>query len=176
MKQSPELVESIKTAFERNGRAVELRPAIGQKTAVTKVRVVQGLHCEAEEGRWKVVADASEKSGGTAMGPDPGLLVRSALGTCLAMGYVIWAAHLGVALHDVEVEVHADFDARGQHDLAGIPAGYSEIRYFVRIESDASESDIQRVVETADRASMVGDVFRRPHTMKRTLSIKRPGA
>jgi hypothetical protein len=32
------------------------------------------------------------------------------------------------------------------------------------------------VVETADRASMVGDVFRRAHTLKRTLSIARPGA
>jgi uncharacterized OsmC-like protein len=176
MKPNPELVESIKTAFERNGRALELRPAVGQKTAVTRVRVVQGVHCEAEEGRWKVVADASEKSGGTAMGPDPGLLVRSALGTCLAMGYVIWAAHLGVALSNVEVEIQADFDARGQHDVTGVAPGYSEIRYFVRIESDAPESDIQRVVETADRASMVGDVFRRAHTLKRTLSIARPGA
>lgn len=176
MKQNPELTASIKTAFERNGRAIELRPAMGQKTAITKVRVVQGVHCEAEEGRWKVIADASEKSGGTAMGPDPGLLVRSALGTCLAMGYVIWAAHLGVAFNDIEVEIHADFDARGQHDVAGIPAGYAEIRYLVRIESDAPESDIQRVVESADRASMVGDVFRRAHTMKRTLTITRPGA
>jgi uncharacterized OsmC-like protein len=176
MNENPELMASIKTAFERNGRAIELRPAVGQKTAVTKVRVVQGVHCEAEEGRWKVVADASEKSGGTAMGPDPGLLVRSALGTCLAMGYVIWAAHLGVPLRDVEVEIHADFDARGQHGVAGIPAGYSEIRYLVRIVSDAPEADIQRVVESADRASMVGDVFRRAHTLTRTLTITRSGA
>lgn len=176
MKQNPELIGSVKTAFERNGRALELRPALGQKTAITNVRVVQGVHCEAEEGRWKVVADASEKSGGTAMGPDPGLLVRSALGTCLAMGYVIWAAHLGVSLKDVEVEIHADFDARGQHDVAGIPPGYSEIRYLVRITSDAPEADIQRLVETADRASMVGDVFRRATPMQRTLTITRPGA
>lgn len=171
MKPNPELIENIKTAFERNGRAIELRPAVGKKTAITKVRVVQGVHCEAEEGRWKVVADASEKSGGTALGPDPGLLVRSALGTCLAMGYVIWAAHLDVPVNNIEVEIEADFDARGQHDMAGISPGYSEIRYLVRIESDAPESDIERVVETADRASMVGDVFRRAHTLKRTLTI-----
>jgi uncharacterized OsmC-like protein len=176
MKHNPELIESIKTAFERNGRAVELRPAVGQKTAITKVRIVQGVHCEAEEGQWKIAADFSEKSGGTAAGPDPGLLVRSALGTCLAMGYVIWAAHLGVPLSDVEVEIHADFDARGQHDVSGIPPGYSEIRYLVRIESDAPEADIQRVVEIADRSSMVGDVFRRPHKLVRTLTVTRPGA
>ncbi len=176
MKSNPELIANIKTAFERNGRAIELRPAMGIKTATTRIRVIQGVHCEAEEGRWKVVADASEKSGGTAMGPDPGLLVRSALGTCLAMGYVIWAAHLEVPVSNVEVEIEADFDARGQHDVKGIPAGYSEIRYFVHIQSDAPEADIERVVEAADRSSMVGDVFRRAHTLKRTLTVTRTGS
>jgi uncharacterized OsmC-like protein len=174
VKHNPGLIESIRDAFERNGRALELRPGVGRKTAVTKVRVVEGVHCEAEEGRWKMSADASEKSGGTARGPDPGFIVRSALGTCFAMGYVTWAAHLGVPLSRVEVEIHADFDARGQHDVSGIPPGYSEIRYLVRIESTASEADVRRVVETADRASMVGDVFRRAHTLVRQLTVARP--
>jgi len=175
MNHNPQLIEGIKTAFERNGRAIELRPAVGQKTAVTRVRVIEGVHCEAEEGRWTMSADASEKSGGTARGPDPGFIVRSALGTCFAMGYVMWAAHLGVPLTNVEVEIHADFDARGQHDTPGIPPGYTEIRYLVRIESTAPQADIERVVETADRASMVGDVFRRAHTLVRTLTVTRPG-
>jgi uncharacterized OsmC-like protein len=174
MKHNPGIIESVKTAFERNGRAMELRPAVGMKTATTKIRVVEGVHCEAEEGRWKVIADMSEKSGGTAVGPDPSMLVRSALGTCLAMGYVIYAAHQGVPISDVEVELQADFDGRGQHDVPGIPAGYSEVRYLVRIESTAPEADIQRVVEAADRSSVVGDVFRRPNTLKRTLTITRP--
>jgi len=176
MKHNPERIEAIKTAWERNGRALELRPAVGQKTAVTKVRIIEGVHCEAEEGRWKLAADASEKSGGTAAGPDPGFIVRSALGTCLAMGYVTWAAHLGVPVSNVEVEIHADFDARGQHGVEGIPPGYSEIRYQVRIESAAPETDVARVVEAADRASMVGDVFARAHRLVRQLTVTRPGA
>jgi uncharacterized OsmC-like protein len=176
MKHNPELIENIKTAFERNGRAIELRPAVGQKTAITRVRVIEGVHCEAEEGRWKIAADASEKSGGTAQGPDPGFIVRSALGTCFAMGYVIWAAQLGVPVSNVEVDIEADFDARGQHDVPGIPPGYTEVRYLVRIESTAPEAEIERMVETADRASMVGDVFRRAHTLVRHLTVARPGA
>lgn len=172
---NPETIERIRSAFERNGRAIELRPGVGQKTAITKVRLVGGLHVEAEEGRWKLACDASEKSGGTAAGPDPGFVVRAALGNCLAMGYVIWAAHLGVTIESVEVEVHADFDARGQHGVEGIHAGYSEIRYHVRIESTAPEADVRRVVEHADKASMVGDVFRRAHTLVRHLTVVRPG-
>lgn len=170
----PDIVERIKTAFERNGRAIELRPAVGQKTAVTKIRLVDGLHVEAEEGRWKLSCDASEKSGGTAAGPDPGFVVRAALGNCFAMGYVTWAAHLGVAIESVEVEIHADFDARGQHAAEGIPAGYTEIRYHVRIQSSAPEKDVQRVVDMADKASMVGDVFRRAHKMVRHLTVVAP--
>jgi uncharacterized OsmC-like protein len=172
---NPQTTERIKTAFERNGRAVELRPAVGQKTAITKARMVDGLHVEAEEGRWKLVSDASEKSGGTAAGPDPGFVVRAALGNCFVMGYVTWAAHYGVPIESVEVELHADFDARGQHGMGDIPAGYSEIRYHVRIESAAPEADVLRVVEHADRCSMVGDVFRRAHTLVRQLTVAKPG-
>ena len=165
---------SIRSAFERNAKAVSLRPSLGQKTAVTTVRVVEGLRCEASEGRWTVVSDASDKSGGGGAGPDPGLLSRAALGTCLAMGYVTWAAHRGVAFERVEVELQADFDARGQYGLDGIRPGYSEIRYRVRIESSAPAADVERVVEEADAASLVRDLFVNPVTLVRTLEVKRP--
>ncbi len=170
----PEIVERIKTTFERSGRAIELRPAMGQKTAVMKTRVVDGLHVETEEGRWKLACDASEKSGGTGAAPDPGFVVRAALGNCLAMGYLTWAAHLGVPIENVEIEIQADFDARGQHAVEGIPAGYSEIRYHVRIASSAPEKDVARVVEMADQASMVGDVFRRAHKLVPRLEVVKP--
>jgi uncharacterized OsmC-like protein len=173
---TPETIERIKTAFERNGRAIELRPALGQKTAVTRARLVDGLRCEVSEGRWTTTIDASEKSGGSGAGPDPGFVVRSALAACYAMGYATWAAHLGVPVSNVEVEIHADFDARGQHGVEGVPPGYSEIRYQVRIESAAPEADVKRVVDAADRASMVGDVFARAHRLVRSLTVSRPGA
>jgi len=173
---NPETTQRIKSAFERNGRAVELRPTLGQKTAITSARIVEGVRCEVSEGRWNLTIDASEKSGGTGAGPDPGFVVRSALAACFAMGYVNWAAHLDVPISAVEVDLHADFDARGQHGVEGIPAGYSEIRYEVRIQSTAPEADIQRVVDAADRASMVGDVFRRAHKLVRTVTVTRPGA
>lgn len=173
---TPEVTLRIKSAFERNGRAIELRPALGQKTAITKARIAEGVRCEVSEGRWNMTIDASEKSGGSGAGPDPGFVVRSALAACFAMGYVTWAAHLDVPLSDVEVDVHADFDARGQHGVDGIPAGYSEVRYEVRVTSSAPEADIQRVADAADHASMVGDVFARAHKLVRHLTVTRPAA
>jgi uncharacterized OsmC-like protein len=167
--------DRIRTAFERNSKAVSLRAGVGQKTVTTRVRVVDGLRCEIEEGRWTVVADASEKSGGTAGGPDPGVLGRAALGSCLAMGYVMWAAHLEVPLDSVSVELESDFDSRGQYGLEGVPPGHSEIRYLVRIESSAPEADVRRVVESADAASMFRDDFANPRKLERRIEITRPG-
>jgi len=166
--------ERIRTAFARNAKAVTLRPAIGQKTAVTKARLTDGLRCEIEDGRWKLVSDSSEKSGGTGAGPDPGMIGRAALASCLAIGYRTWAAHLGVPVSGVEVEVQADFDARGQYGAEGIPAGYSEIRCVVRIESEASEADVARVIEAADDASMYWDVFARPQKLVRQVTVTKP--
>jgi uncharacterized OsmC-like protein len=171
-----DVVERIKTAFDRNGRAIELRPGVGQKTAVTQTRVTGGLRVETSEGRWTLVSDASEKSGGGGEAADPGFVVRAALGNCLAMGYVTWAAYLGVPIESVEIEMHADFDVRGQHGADGIPPGFSEIRYRVRIVSNASEGDVRRVIEQADRTSMVGDVFRRAHTLTGNLEVIKPAA
>jgi len=166
--------ERIATAFARNAKAVNLRPAIGQKTAVTTARLTEGLRCEIVDGRWTLVSDTSEKSGGTGAGPDPGMIGRAALASCLAIGYRTWAAYLQVPVSGIEVEVQADFDARGQYGAEDIPAGYSEIRCIVRIESDASEADIARVVEEADKASMYWDVFSRPQKLVRQVTVHKP--
>ena len=68
-----------------------------------------------------------------------------ALGSCLAMGYVRWAAQLGVPLASVDVEVQADYDARGEYGVSDEPPGYSEVRYCVRVESEAPEADVLRL-------------------------------
>lgn len=166
--------ERIRTALERNERAVSLRPSLGQKTVRTRVRVVDGLRCEVEEGRWTITADASEASGGTGAGPDSAALSRAALGSCLAMGYVMWAARLRVPMQSVEVELQSDFDARGQYGVPDVRPGHAEIRYHVRIISSASPEAIREVVDKADATSMVLDTFANPQSMVRHLDIRTP--
>jgi len=172
MSESP-TAERIRTALERNARAVELRPTLGQKTVTTRVRIIDGLCCEIEEGRWKIISDASEKSGGTGKGPDPGALCRASLGACLALGYTMWAARLQVPLDGLEIELHADFDARGQYGIGDVRAGHSEIRYVVHIHSSAPEADIQALADQADATSMVLDAFANTQKMVRQLQIHR---
>jgi uncharacterized OsmC-like protein len=171
---NPNVVERIRKALERNVRAVTRRPAIGQVTVKTLVRVVDGLRCEVQEGRWTITADASDKSGGTGAGPDPSALSRAALGSCLAMGYVMWAARMQVPLESVEVELQSDFDARGQYGVPDVRPGHSEVRYHVRIVSPAPQDAVRAVVDRSDATSMVLDAFSNPQTLVRQLDIRTP--
>ena len=100
--------EEIRDAFERSVKTLERRPAVGMKTDVTHVRVRDGLTCDIEEGPWTLTADLGKKGGGCEQGPTPGMFARGALGSCLAMCYVMWAAKLQVPITHIEVEVEAD--------------------------------------------------------------------
>ncbi|NIR46281.1 MAG: OsmC family protein [Gemmatimonadetes bacterium] len=163
--------ERIKTKFERNVRALELRPGVGRGTAVTTVRLTGGLACEIEEGPWRLASDLSEKSGGDNSAPNPGIIGRAALGTCLATSYALWAAKMGVEFDLLEVEVQADYDTRGMYGVDDVPPGYIQIRYVVTVESEASESEIMRVLDQADACCDYLAVFRDPQDVRREVKI-----
>jgi uncharacterized OsmC-like protein len=162
---------TIREAFARNARIVTTRPAVAQKTYVTRVHIRDGLTCAIEDGPWTLTADLSTTAGGNAAGPTPGTLARAALGSCLAMSYVMWAAQLNVPLRQIAVEVQADTDLRGMYGADDIPAGYSAVRYVVSIQSPAAQEAILRVLDIAEAHSPYVDVFRRPQVLQRHLHI-----
>lgn len=164
--------DEIRTILERKAKAVTLRPAVGQNTARTKVRLRPGLECEVVEGQWHLTVGLSEKSGGTNAGPNPGVLGRGALGSCLALGYALWAIRLDVPLDSVEVDVEADYDSRGELGVSDdVPPGYTQVRYTVTVSSPAPEADVRRMIEVADKYCPYRDVFVRAHDMRREIRI-----
>lgn len=164
--------DPIKSAFERIEGLLSQRDSVGKGTATTHVRLEESLTCHVRDGKWNFVADMSEKHGGSGQGPDPGVFGRTALGTCLAIAYRQWAAKLDIPLDAVEVEVQADYDSRGLYGVdENVSAGYSEIRYVVTVESSATEEDIHRLLDTADRHSPWLDDIRRPVPTKREVRI-----
>ena len=164
--------ENIRTQLERQVKALSLRPAVGKGTAVTKIRLRPGLECEVEEGAWRLVVGMPEKMGGNNAGPTPGTFGRAAFGSCLAISYGMWAARLGVPLSSLEVVVQAAYDSRGELGVADdVHPGYSEVRYLVSVESPASEADVLRVLDTADKYSSYRDVFGRALPLRREVRI-----
>lgn len=165
----------IRATLERNVKAILLRPSIGRGTATTRVRLKPGLECEIEDGVWRLTAGMSDKSGGTNAGPNPGVLGRGALGACLAVGYAMWAARLGVPIAALDIEVQADYDGRGELGMADdVPPGYLQVRYRVNVWSSAPEQDVCRVIDLADKYSAYRDVFARAQDMRRELLINPP--
>jgi uncharacterized OsmC-like protein len=166
------IAEGIREALERSVKAVALRPSVGQGTKVTRVRLGEHLRCEIEEGPWKLTAGMPTAFGGDETAPTPGVFGRAALGSCLVLGYAMWAARLDVPLSSLEVEVHADFDARGELGVTEeVRPGHTAIRCVVRVTSDASADVINRWLDTADRYSSWRDNIVNPVPVVRQVQI-----
>jgi len=164
--------KDLKTAIERNIKALILRPSVGRGTATTIVRMRDGTTVDIEDGPWRLVADEMPADGGNGLGPDPGVLGRAALGACIAIGYVMWAAVKEVPVHSVEVIVEADYDAAGLFGIDdSVPPGWSAMRYKARISSSAPEETVRELVDYADRHSSLLSSFERAIPVTRELEI-----
>ena len=165
-------LQVIKAAFERTVKALTARPSLGKDTGISKARVTNGLTCTIEEGKWKFTADMPESVGGNAAGPSPGVYGRAALGSCLAIGYMLYAAKLEVAIKSLEVEIQADYDDAVLFGVNTIDnPGYSEVRYIITVESDEPEARILKVLNEGDLHSPYLDVFSRGQKCVRNVQI-----
>ena len=161
----------IRTAFERNAKALHLRPGIGRGTAVTTARRVEGLTFEVTEGDWELTVDMGEKSGGNNRGPNPGVYGRGTLASCLAVSYGLWSAYRNVPLTRLDVEVQADYDSRGDLGVDDVPPGYEEIRYVVTVESPEPEQRVRALLDEADSHCAYLAIFRDPQTVRREVRV-----
>jgi len=164
--------ERVKTAVERTVKALTLKPSLGRSTGHSTVTVKDGLTCEVVEGSWRFVVDMPTSVGGASAGPSPGVYGRGAFGSCLAIGYMMRAAREGVVIDSLTVDVEADYDDGALFGTVDAPAGYSEVRYTVTVESHANKADILRVLDEADAMSPYLDVFSRAQRCVRRVEIK----
>jgi uncharacterized OsmC-like protein len=165
----------IKELFERKARAMTRRPAFGRAIGQARIRMSDGFSCEVEHDDRTFRVDQPVSEGGGGAGPHPGQLMRASLGACLAMGYRIWGARLGVAIDAVEVEMICDYDARGYMGVSeDVAIGWQQVRFDVKVTSAEPEEAVRRVVATADRLSPMlanlASTVRRVHH----LTIVRP--
>ena len=167
-------LEKIKLAIERGTKALTLKPSLGLGTGISKTRIKNGLTCEIQEGNWKFIADMPETIGGNVQGPTPGVYGRAALGSCLAIGYMLAAARMNIPVASLEVEVQADYDDGALLGTSSVAPGYLEVRYTITIESETAEEDILQMIDDADQHSPYLDVFSRPQNCKREVHIISP--
>jgi uncharacterized OsmC-like protein len=161
----------MREAFMRSEKALSIRPILGLKTARSRTVLEEGFRCEITEGRWTLTSDLGEKGGGTGAGPDPGVLARAALGSCLAMAYAQWAARMEVTLSRITIDVEADFDAGAQYGVSAAPPGFAEVRYAVVVVSPDPADKVREVIDRAERHCPNLDVFARAQPLVRSLTV-----
>jgi uncharacterized OsmC-like protein len=164
--------KSIKEAFEKKENLLNRLPSVGKGGVTTIIHVKDGTTCEIQEGDWRLVADMSEKNGGQNQGPTPGTFGRAAFGSCLAITYMMYASKMEIPIENLEVEVQVDYDARGMYGIEEVRAGYSEVRYCVRVESPSSEAELMAMLDKADKHSSYLDLFANETPVIRTVELK----
>lgn len=170
-------MDTIANAIERLEVAVERRSTFGVATSRSVTTLIDGLRCSTEEGSWNTDSDLPAALGGGGAAPTPGVLLRAALGSCMAMSYRLRAAKHGVELTSVRVTVEADAALAGMLLVdASVPAGFTEVRYHVEVESPASPDEVALIIDEGDRLSPLLDVFSRATALRRRMSIRSSGA
>ena len=159
------------TSFNRIKDLLLKSPERGRNTAITKVKLHDGLSCEIQDGPWKLISDMPHNFGGNQSGPEPGVYGRAALGSCMAITYAMWAAEKNIKLEEIRIEVQADFDSGAMFGVSDVPAGYNEVRCEVTIVSNASKEEVSKMLDEADAHSPYVDVFTRGQKLKRSLNF-----
>jgi uncharacterized OsmC-like protein len=166
-------MDTIVGAIDRLETKLAERSDYGVGTSRSVTRLGDGLRCATEEGEWSTESDLGEALGGAGSALSPGVLLRAARGSCLAMSYRLRAAKHGIELTSVTVTIEADSAIAGMLLVdADPPPGYSEVRYHVEVESPAAPEDVERIIDEGDRLSPLLDAYARTNTMRRTLSIR----
>jgi len=165
-------MENIKTAFNRSVEALKLKPNLGIANARSVTTMVDGLTCKSEEGEWSFITDMPKNAGGNGKGPTAGVLGRAALGSCLTIGYLMYAAHREIDISKLSVIVDVEFDNGALFGTSDAYPGYTHIEYTVEIESSADEATIEKLLEEAEVHSPYLDVFSRAQKCHRKLIYK----
>jgi uncharacterized OsmC-like protein len=134
-----------------------------------------GLRIKVEgPGTWAVTSDMPAALGGEGSAPSPGWLRRAAQAACEATMIAMRAAHEGIALDHLEVEVGSLSDDRGMLGMEdGVPAGPSKSWGKVTLSAKGVSPDkLREVVQWAEAHSPVTDSLSRsvPHNL--TVEIR----
>ncbi|MGD2173464.1 MAG: OsmC family protein [Gammaproteobacteria bacterium] len=166
---------NIKEIFEHKQDILRNRPDKCRVEVHADSRLVEAFRSHVKTRGFEVVIDQPENMGSTDQGPRPSEMVLAALAACHEVTYRLYAEAMEIDLKNIAVSVTGVSDARGFFDVGdGIPAGFSEIYGVIKIESDASEADIERLREAVNRHCPVLDDMRKP--IKVELEVERSEA
>ncbi len=105
---------------------------------------------------FKIVGDHPKELLGTDMGPSSVEVLLSALGHCLASGWAMYGAHMGIPIESLRVEVEGDIDLQGMLNLPEpgvVPVGYQGLRATYYVKCGAPREQLEKLAKMAGELS-----------------------
>lgn len=119
-------------------------------------------------GDYVVISDSAPGLAGNSLGPSSPEMLLGALASCLVHTYLLQACVLGIALDEVEVEIHGALDMTGVVGLpVSGPIALEGLRYIPRISSPAPAGDIAALHAAVESTCAVLNTLRLPMTVRR---------
>ncbi len=131
--------------------------------ATVKTFSMGGEMNDSREQAFKIVGDHPKELLGTDKGPSSIEVLLSALGHCLASGWAMYGAHMGIPIESLRVEVEGDIDLQGMLNLPEpgvVPPGFQEIRATYYVKSGAPREQLEKL------AKMAGDLSPTRHSLR----------
>ena len=148
---------------------VKSTPASAQATFYATTNWKSGFHNEAEVSNFKVggamlkhaktfrvEGDHPKELLGTDKGPSSVEVLLAALGHCIAGGWAIYGANMGIQIESLKIEVEGDIDLQGMLGLpepGKIQPGYQNIRVTHYVKSKAPKDKLEQVKQMAEDLS-----------------------
>jgi uncharacterized OsmC-like protein len=156
-----ELQAPIRDRYKKDPSAAQIR--LGVKSAQADLR--DPLHCtilpvSSPDIAWKSGAHAAV--GGDGDVPCSGDLLLGALAACQETTIRMVAANMGIELQSLQVEIEADWDARGTLAMGDYPIGLTAIRCKtnVRVPDDVRGERADRLLRSAEKYCVVLSTLR----------------
>ena len=136
-------------------------------------QLVEGFMSRVKAREFDIVVDQNKGMGGTDQGPRPSEYVLAALAACHEVTYRLYADALGIPLEEVSVSVTGHSDARGFFGMDdSVRAGFSHITGEIKVQTSASDQELERLREAVNQHCPVLDDLRNPLSVELNLVRK----
>jgi len=136
-------------------------PAAAVVTLRAQGRIGEGIACRVDTGKALVEAGLHPASGGSGLQACSGDMLLEALVACGGVTLKAVATALGIELKDARVTAEGDLDFRGTLGVAkDAPVGFRDIRLKFDLDAEASDEQLQKLLELTERYCVVLQTIR----------------
>jgi uncharacterized OsmC-like protein len=108
--------------------------------------------------------------------PNPSEMALAALGSCISVGLMANATHLGTKLSRIEIRLEGDIDISAVWGVGDTPdtkvPGFTEVRAHVVLSGDGDAATLQLIHDSTMRWSPVANTFTRAVALSSELTVE----